>query len=131
MQQHIPGTKIYRIHAHEFRDSFKSTARVPGLDVAPADFFIGHIINSLGYEGSPWTYPEHFRDRYLKVEPLLTVTSTPNADSETKKLRKEMGHLRRQNSLATEIMVKFIEKFGDEEIVRIYNEPSKMIQAAI
>jgi hypothetical protein len=71
VQEHVPGTRIYRIHAHEFRDTFKTSARVAGVDGPVADFFIGHNIDDEGYDKTPWTSPEHFRDQYLKVEALI------------------------------------------------------------
>ena len=64
VQEHVPGTRIYRIHAHEFRDTFKTSARVSGIDGPVADFFIGHNIDDEGYDKTPWTSPEHFRDQY-------------------------------------------------------------------
>jgi hypothetical protein len=72
VQQKVPGMKRFRIHGHEFRDCFKTTARIAGMDTAVAEFFIGHNIDSLGYDKSPWVYPEHFRAQYLLFEPFLT-----------------------------------------------------------
>jgi integrase len=71
VQQRRPGVKRYRIHGHEFRDTFRTTCKVAGVDQAVAEFFIGHSIDALGYDKSPWVYPEHFRKQYLLVEPYL------------------------------------------------------------
>ena len=65
----------YRIHGHEFRDTFKTTCKVAGVDGAVAEFFIGHKIDPLGYDKSPWAYPEHFKEQYLLVEPHLSGES--------------------------------------------------------
>jgi hypothetical protein len=62
VQRSMPGTKRYRIHGHEFRDTFKTTCRVAGVDGAVSEFFIGHSIDPLGHDKSPWAYPEHFRE---------------------------------------------------------------------
>ena len=64
VQEYVPGTKIYRIHAHEFRDTFKTTARISGVDGPVADFFIGHNIDEEGYDKSPWANTDFFRDQY-------------------------------------------------------------------
>ncbi|MDG6920952.1 MAG: hypothetical protein JRN59_05425 [Nitrososphaerota archaeon] len=71
VQQRRPGVKRYRIHGHEFRDTFRTTCKVAGVDQAVAEFFIGHSIDVLGYDKSPWVYPEHFRKQYLLVEPYV------------------------------------------------------------
>ncbi|MGD0319753.1 MAG: tyrosine-type recombinase/integrase [Nitrososphaerales archaeon] len=72
VQRRVEGTKRYRIHGHEFRDTFKTTCKVAGVDGAVAEFFIGHRIDPLGYDKSPWAYPEHFREQYLLAEPYLS-----------------------------------------------------------
>ena len=72
VQARTPGTRRYRIHGHEFRDTFKTTCKVAGVDGAVAEFFIGHRIDPLGYDKSPWAYPEHFREQYLLAEPYLS-----------------------------------------------------------
>ena len=71
VQQRKPGVKRYRIHGHEFRDTFRTTCKVAGMDQAVAEFFIGHSIDVLGYDKSPWVYPEHFRKQYQLVEPYV------------------------------------------------------------
>ncbi len=71
VQRRKPGTKRYRIHGHEFRDTFKTTCKIAGVDGTVAEFFIGHSIDKLGYDKSPWVYPEHFKKQYQLVEPYL------------------------------------------------------------
>jgi len=75
IQRSIPGTKRYRIHGHEFRDTFKTTCRIAGVDGAVSEFFIGHSIDPLGYDKSPWAYPEHFKEQYMRAEPYLSGES--------------------------------------------------------
>jgi integrase len=72
VQQRVLGVKRYRIHGHEFRDTFKTTSKIAGVDGAVSEFFLGHSIDKLGYDKSPWVYPEHFRTQYQKVEPYLS-----------------------------------------------------------
>jgi len=72
IQRRTPGVRRYRGHGHEFRDTFKTTCKVAGVDGAIAEFFIGHKIDPLGYDKSPWAYPEHFREQYLLAEPYLS-----------------------------------------------------------
>ncbi|MBI3859777.1 MAG: tyrosine-type recombinase/integrase [Thaumarchaeota archaeon] len=72
VQRQTLGTKRYRIHGHEFRDTFKTTCKFAGMDGAVAEFFIGHSIDKLGYDKSPWAYPDHFREQYSLVEPYLS-----------------------------------------------------------
>jgi site-specific recombinase XerD len=71
VQQQKSGIKRYRIHGHEFRDTFRTTCKIAGVDAAVAEFFIGHSIDILGYDKSPWVYPEHFRKQYQLLEPYL------------------------------------------------------------
>ena len=75
VQSRMEGTKRYRIHGHEFRDTFKTTCKVAGVDGAVSEFFIGHSIDPLGYDKSPWAYPEHFKEQYTRVEPFLSGES--------------------------------------------------------
>jgi integrase len=70
VQKRVPGTR-YRIHGHEFRDTFKTTGKVAGVDTAVCEFLIGHSIDDLKYDKSPWAYPEHFRSQYLLLEPYI------------------------------------------------------------
>jgi hypothetical protein len=72
VQRRLEGTRRYRIHGHEFRDTFKTTCKVAGVDGTVAEFFIGHRIDPLGYDKSPWAYPERFREQYLLAEPYLS-----------------------------------------------------------
>lgn len=42
----------YRIHSHEFRDTFRTTCKIAKVDSAVAEFFIGHSIDKYHYEKS-------------------------------------------------------------------------------
>jgi hypothetical protein len=63
--------KRYRVHAHEFRDLFKSLCTLSGVSPVASEFFLGHGIDKLGYDKSPQYDEAWFRREYLKVEPKL------------------------------------------------------------
>jgi len=75
------GLNRYRIHAHEFRDLFKSLCTLSGVNHVASEFFLGHSIDKLGYDKSPEYDEEWFRNEYLKVEPRLNIISNPNGKS--------------------------------------------------
>ncbi|MEM2882211.1 MAG: hypothetical protein QXU06_02465 [Candidatus Bathyarchaeia archaeon] len=71
------GLGRYHIHAHEFRDLFKSLCTLNGVNPVASEFFLGHRIDRMGYDKSPQYDEGWFRDEYRKVEPLLNVISNP------------------------------------------------------
>ena len=88
------GLGRYHIHAHEFRDLFKSLCTLSGVNPAASEFFLGHKIDRLGYDKSPEYDEEWFRREYMKVEPKLNVLSNPSGTDLTSKMeemRKEIA----------------------------------------
>lgn len=65
----------YGKNLHEIRDLFRSRWRPSGADTEVAEFFMGHNIDKLGYDKSPWVYPQWFEDQYLMAEPWLNIVS--------------------------------------------------------
>jgi integrase len=65
----------YGKNLHELRDLFKTRWRLSGCDPEVADWFMGHDIDRLGYDKSPWEYPEWYEHQYLKAEPWLNILS--------------------------------------------------------
>ena len=61
------GARVrFPFHSHEVRDTLRTLARGKA-DVAVAEFCIGHSIDKLHYDKSPWNDPEYFRREYLKI----------------------------------------------------------------
>lgn len=61
------GARVrFPFHSHEVRDTLRTLAR-GRADVAVAEFCIGHSIDKLHYDKSPWNDPEYFRREYLKI----------------------------------------------------------------
>lgn len=60
---------------HEMRDLFKSRWRLSGCDPEVCEFFLGHDIDRLGYDKSPWLYPEWFEEQYCRAERWLNILS--------------------------------------------------------
>jgi len=88
------GLGRYHIHAHEFRDLFKSLCTLSGINPVASEFFLGHKIDKLGYDKSPEYDEEWFRREYMKVEPKLNVLSNPSGtdiESKMEELRKEIA----------------------------------------
>lgn len=88
----------YPFHSHEVRDTMITLARSVRADISAVNFFVGHSIDKLKYDKSPWDSEEYFRTEYLKVaRPSLNIvshfetsTSSASNNSETEaKLRSE------------------------------------------
>lgn len=77
VERYRGATRRYAFHSHEVRDVLKSLARISGVDGPVADFFLGHSIDRLGYDKSPWKFPEFFREQYMKMSKFLNVLSAP------------------------------------------------------
>ena len=71
----------YHIHAHEFRDLFKSMCTLTGVNRVASEFFLGHSIDKLGYDKSPQYDEEWFRKEYSKVEPKLNILTNPQGET--------------------------------------------------
>jgi hypothetical protein len=124
----------YHVHAHEFRDLFKSLCTLNGLVPVASEFFLGHRIDKAGYDKSPDYDVDWFRTEYLKVAPQLNIISQPQQREDLKK------------EVALEAIRRFAEAFGinpmsvriekqreigrvlktDEEILAIQNAIKKM-----
>jgi integrase len=65
----------YHVHPHEFRDLFKSLCQLHGVLPVASEYFLGHQIDSSGYDKSPEYDVEFFRNEYRKVEPYLNIIS--------------------------------------------------------
>jgi hypothetical protein len=73
------ASRRYAFHSHEVRDLLKSLARVCGVDTPAADFFLGHSIDKLGYDKSPWTFPERVKGP-LDCRHTRSASTTTNRD---------------------------------------------------
>ena len=66
----------YPFHSHEVRDTMITLARSAKADISAVNFFVGHSIDKLKYDRSPWDSEEYFRAEYLKVtRPTLNIVS--------------------------------------------------------
>lgn len=75
----------YHIHAHEFRDLFKSLCTLNGVNPVASEFFLGHRIDKLGYDKSPGYDVAWFQREYQKVEPQLNILSGAGSREDMKK----------------------------------------------
>jgi hypothetical protein len=80
------ATIRYAFHAHEVRDTLRSLASIFNADVA-SEFFLGHSIDKMKYNKSPWQHPEHFKEIYSKMAPYLNILSF---DPEKEKIRERL-----------------------------------------
>jgi len=91
----VPGTKTadykwasnrYLFHSHEVRDTLITISRRVKADVVAANFFVGHSIDKLGYDKSPWDSEDYFRAEYMKVaRPHLNIVSNFQVSPSTSK----------------------------------------------
>ena len=106
--------KRYHVHAHEFRDLFKSLCTLCGVSSVASEFFLGHGIDKLGYDKSPQYDEAWFRREYVKVESKLNILSNPTGTN----LEERMDQMRREMVQAA--VGKFAEAFGIDPVrVRI------------
>lgn len=70
------ATNRHVFQGHEVRDTMVTLARKAKADVIAANFFVGHSIDKLKYDKSPWNDEDFFRGEYLKIaRPYLNVVS--------------------------------------------------------
>jgi len=75
----------YAFHSHECRDTLITMAKHVGADMTAANFFLGHSIDKLKYDKSPWNDPEHYRKEYMKIaRPWLNPASGKALETETR-----------------------------------------------
>jgi hypothetical protein len=85
------GLNRYHIHAHEFRDLFKSMCTLSGVAPVASELFLGHSIDKLGYDKSPRYSEDWFRSQYEKVEPRLNLLSNPSGEDLAKRIEASKG----------------------------------------
>ena len=108
----------YRFHSHECRDLMKSLARPCGVDEPVTECFLGYSIDRYGYDKSPWSNPEFYREEYQKMRVFLAVLLS---DPEKSNLREELDKASKEReALANEYDVK--SKRLEEEIASILEE---------
>jgi len=100
----------YHVHAHEFRDLFKSLCTLSGVNPLASEFFMGHDIDKLGYDKSPQYDESWFKREYLKIEPKLNILSNPSGAN----IEERMDQMRRDMVQAA--IGKFAEAFGIDPI---------------
>ena len=116
--------KRYHVHAHEFRDLFKSLCTLSGVNPLASEFFLGHTIDKLGYDKSPQYDENWFKREYMKIEPKLNILSNPSGAN----IEEKMDQLRREMVQAA--IGKFAEAFGIDP-VRVKVERQKELGRAL
>jgi hypothetical protein len=106
----------YRFHEHEIRDTFRTACTVSGVAHPVAEFFIGHSIDKLGYDKSPQVYPEHFKNEYSKVEPMLNIFS--NQTVGMKKLEELETKITEKEAVIQSLIENGRQKNGEFEVVQ-------------
>lgn len=79
-----PSQIRHKFHPHELRDVFKSVCSIAGVNPIASEWFLGHKIDKLGYDKSPFIDKEFFRKEYKKAAGLLNLLSSAGAPEETK-----------------------------------------------
>ncbi len=110
----------YGKNLHEIRDLFKTRWRVSGVDIELGDYFMGHDIDSLGYDKSPRDYPDYYRERYRDAMSWLNVLS----EEPDKVPRLELDKVKRE----TEIRLRVLEEYVKEDAERRANEMIKALK---
>jgi len=81
-----PGSIRYKVHPHELRDTFKSVCSIVSVSPIMSEFVLGHSIDKLGYDKSPWFDEgfEFFKSEYNKLAPYLNLISTAGSPVQMK-----------------------------------------------
>lgn len=90
-----PGNR-YGKNLHELRDLFRTRWRISGVDVEVAEFLMGHTIDHLGYDKSPWTYPDWYAEKYREAERWLNILSDEPEKMSRIEVQKEMDKIREE-----------------------------------
>lgn len=85
------GLNRYHVHAHEFRDLFKSLCTLNGVAPVASELFLGHSIDKLGYDKSPQYSEKWFKENYAKVEPKLNLLSNPSGENLAERIEASKG----------------------------------------
>lgn len=102
----------YGLNIHEIRDLFRSRWRLTGVDKDVAEFFMGHkeALDKLGYDKSPYHYPDWYAEQYNEAQPFLNIFSEDpqhvprkEVDAQRRKIAELEAKLRkRDETLKTE-----------------------------
>lgn len=79
--------------AHTCRGLFKTECAHRGVDDTISEYFIGHSLDTLGYNRLDQMHPEDFETEYQQVEPALNIISHEGTELD----RKEVERLRKEN----------------------------------
>ena len=119
----------YYFHGHELRDCFKSQCSPAGVSAIASEFFMGHSIDHLGYDKSPYSDEgfNFFRGEYKKVTQSLDIISYPPT-AEGKFQRKEtLATINRQNLLLDGVPRKVVEGYTDEHLATMTPEEMRRL----
>jgi hypothetical protein len=95
----------YGKNLHEIRDLFKTRWRISGVDIELGDYFMGHDIDSLGYDKSPRDYPDFYREGYERAESWLNVVT----EEPEKVPRSEVNRMMREQEETKKTVMEIME----------------------
>ncbi len=78
----------YGFNPHEMRDVAATEWARAGGPKAVSDFFMGHVVDPLGYDKSP-TIPEYSAEQFKKIEPYLSLIESTRQITEVQKAQAE------------------------------------------
>lgn len=129
-QEYKGATIRYPFHSHEVRDTLITLARRVKADPIAANWFVGHSIDKLKYDKSPWDDPEYFRAEYIKIaRPHLNV-ATDFALAPTTTDSAEIERERRENEAKQVALMERIEALEAFAKRWTVNEPAPSNQQA-
>jgi len=99
----------YKFHPHELRDVFKSVCTIAGVNPVASEWFLGHDIDRLGYDKSPWIDVEFFKAQYAKVERSINLVSSLGSPIEISEQHNRMSTLEKTIKELQEKLDKFAE----------------------
>lgn len=119
----------YYIHGHELRDCFGSMCTPAGVNKVAREFFMGHPIDKLRYDKSPFD-PQYFpfyKAEYRKVmRPLDVLSNPPTAEGKSQK-KETLAAINRQHLLLSEVPPEKVAEYSEEELASMTTDEMRRL----
>jgi hypothetical protein len=122
----------YYFHGHEMRDCFGSMCTPSGVDKVAREFFMGHDIDKLRYDKSPYNpqYFSFYKGEYRKVMRSLDILSNPPTAEGRFQHKETLAAINRQNLLLNRVPRKVVDGYTDEQLASMtVEEMRRLIRA--
>jgi hypothetical protein len=119
----------YYFHGHEMRDCFGSMCTPAGVDKVAREFFMGHDIDRLKYDKSPYN-PQYFgfyKSEYRKLMRSLDILSNPPTVEGRFQPKETLAAINRQNLLINRVPREVVDGYTDEQLASMTVEEMRRL----